>query len=77
LIGLSTGLACALLIYLWVSDKLSEDKFNENDSQRYEAMRNLNESSNGVQTYESNSDLLLPALISASITNTTKLNLYV
>ncbi|MGB3850639.1 MAG: FtsX-like permease family protein [Tunicatimonas sp.] len=38
LIGLSSGLACALLIYLWVNDELSVDKFHENDHQLYQAM---------------------------------------
>ncbi len=32
LIGLSSGLACALLIYLWVNEELSVDKFHENDT---------------------------------------------
>ena len=35
LIGLATGLASALLIYLWVNDELNMDKFNEKDSQRH------------------------------------------
>ena len=38
LIGLSTGLACTLLIYLWVTDELSFDKFHEKDSQLYQLM---------------------------------------
>jgi len=29
--GLSTGLACVILITLWVTDELSTDKFHEND----------------------------------------------
>jgi len=33
LLGLSTGLACALLIYLWVQDELNIDTFNKKDSQ--------------------------------------------
>ena len=40
LIGLSTGLACALLIYLWVNDELHVDKFNKNDSRLYQVMEN-------------------------------------
>jgi putative ABC transport system permease protein len=36
LLGLSTGMACALLIYLWVSDELSMDKFHEKDDQLYQ-----------------------------------------
>ncbi len=38
LMGLSSGLACALLIYLWVSDELSIDKFHKNDSQLFQVM---------------------------------------
>jgi len=41
LIGLSTGLACALLIYLWVSDELNFDKFHEKDSQLFVVMQNI------------------------------------
>ncbi|MEC5142131.1 ABC transporter permease [Chitinophaga sp. 212800010-3] len=40
LIGLSTGLACALLIYLWVNDELHIDKFHKNDAQLYQVMEN-------------------------------------
>ncbi|MEJ2196183.1 MAG: ABC transporter permease, partial [Ignavibacteriaceae bacterium] len=40
LIGLSTGLACALLIYLWVNDELNVDKFNKNDNRLYQVMEN-------------------------------------
>ncbi|MEM6806289.1 MAG: ABC transporter permease, partial [Bacteroidota bacterium] len=38
LIGLSTGIACALLIYLWVNDELSMDKFHEHDHRLYQVM---------------------------------------
>ena len=41
LIGLSTGLACALLIYLWVNDELSVDKFHEKDSQLYQVIEHI------------------------------------
>ena len=37
-LGLSAGLACTLLIYLWVNDELSFDKFNEKDGQLYQLM---------------------------------------
>jgi putative ABC transport system permease protein len=36
--GLSTGLACVLLITLWVADELSTDKFHENDSHLYQVV---------------------------------------
>lgn len=35
LLGLATGLASALMIYLWVNDELNMDKFNEKDSDRH------------------------------------------
>ena len=38
LIGLSTGLACTILIYLWVNDELKMDKFNKNDERLYQVM---------------------------------------
>lgn len=38
LVGLSTGLACALLIFLWVNDELSVDAFHENDDRLYQVM---------------------------------------
>ncbi|MBN8856295.1 MAG: hypothetical protein BGO55_17425 [Sphingobacteriales bacterium 50-39] len=38
LVGLSTGLACALLIYLWVSDEWHVDRFFQKDSQLFQLM---------------------------------------
>ncbi len=43
LLGLSTGMACALLIYLWVSDELSMDKFHQKDEQLYQVYLHHNE----------------------------------
>src|SRR5688500_3468229 len=43
LIGLSTGLASALLIYLWVNDELQMDKFHEKDSRLYQVMEHHKE----------------------------------
>lgn len=40
LLGLSTGLACTLLIYLWVTDELQMDKFHQNGSRLYQVMEN-------------------------------------
>lgn len=42
LIGLSTGLACSILIYLWVNDELGVDKFHENDHRLFQVMTNQN-----------------------------------
>jgi len=38
LIGLSTGLACALIIYLWVNDELAIDRFHEKNSRLFQVM---------------------------------------
>ncbi len=38
LIGLFTGLACAILIFLWVRDELQMDKFHEKDGRLYQLM---------------------------------------
>lgn len=57
LIGLSTGMACALLIYLWVSDELNVDKFHENDSRLYQVMEN-SQLEDGITTQAYTPDLL-------------------
>jgi putative ABC transport system permease protein len=41
LLGLSSGLTCALLIYLWVQDEMSIDKFHTKDARLYQVMTNL------------------------------------
>jgi hypothetical protein len=57
LIGLSSGLACALLIYLWVNDELHVDRFHANDSQLYQVMEN-NPNLDGIRTQDRTPDLL-------------------
>lgn len=49
LVGLSSGLAAAFLIFLWINDELSIDTFHANDRQLYQVMQNLNRT-NGVMT---------------------------
>src|SRR5688500_16165556 len=61
LLGLSTGLACALLIYLWVHDERSVDKFHENDSRLYLVMQNEKQP-NGIETGETTTGGLAAAL---------------
>src|SRR5687767_52635 len=43
LTGLSTGLACTFLIYLWVTDELKFDRFHKNDSQLYQILEKSTE----------------------------------
>lgn len=49
MIGLSTGLACVLLIVLWVRDELNVDKFHANHERIYQVIEHL-EFSDGVNT---------------------------
>lgn len=57
LIGLTSGLACALFIYLWVNDEKSVDKFHSLDNQLYQVMLNHEES--GILRTEEWTQILL------------------
>jgi ABC-type antimicrobial peptide transport system permease subunit len=61
LIGLSTGLACTLLIYLWVNDELSIDKFHAKESQLFQVMTN-HDNAEGIVTWEGSPGPLAEAL---------------
>lgn len=41
LTGLSMGLVCTFLIYLWVNDELKMDKFSKNDERLYQVMERI------------------------------------
>src|SRR5687768_6410707 len=62
LLGLSSGLACTLLIYLWVTDELSVDRFHQKDDQLYQVLRNV-QHPDGIKTGESTPALLGEALL--------------
>ncbi|MEM6629292.1 MAG: FtsX-like permease family protein [Bacteroidota bacterium] len=61
-IGLSTGLACVFVIYLWVKNELSMDKFHEKDSQLYQVMNNYN-GTEGIRTSQKTTMPLADALV--------------
>jgi putative ABC transport system permease protein len=61
LTGLSTGLACTLLIYMWVKDELSVDKFNEKDDRIFYAMEHRVKA-DGIWTSPRTPGLLAEAL---------------
>jgi putative ABC transport system permease protein len=61
LTGLSTGLACAMLIYLWVTDELSYDKFHASGDRLYQVMANHNQPE-GISTWNDTPGLLADAL---------------
>jgi len=49
LLGLSVGLACTLLIGLWVADEFSMERYNPNDARLYQVM-SRHKTDNGVVT---------------------------
>ena len=61
IIGLSTGLACALLIFLWVNDELGVDRFHKKDARLYKVLQN-SEFPHGIDTWERTPLLLSGAL---------------
>lgn len=62
LIGLSTGLACALLIVLWVYDEKQVDGFHANDDRLYQVMEHHIDAGE-IRTIESTSGLLGESLL--------------
>jgi putative ABC transport system permease protein len=56
-LGLSVGIACTLLIFLWVQDEWSYDRFNEKDSQLFQLMEHRR-SAQGVGISDESSGLL-------------------
>ena len=61
LVGLSTGLAAALFIYLWIEDEWNVDKYNLQDKRLYQVMQNL-KTENGIRTISGTAGLLGKAL---------------
>lgn len=64
LIGLSTGLACTLLIYLWVNSEFQINKFHEKGDRLYEILVN-NSTTSGIST-----DRATPALLPGKLAET-------
>lgn len=62
LLGLSTGLACVLFIFLWVQDELAIDQFHANESRLYQLMENVDQSG-GMITRTTTAGPTSPALM--------------
>nr|WP_226904925.1 ABC transporter permease [Pedobacter schmidteae] len=60
LIGLSTGISCALLIYLWVNDEMQMDGFH--DERLYQVMENQHVA-DGVNTIDGTPAILADAMV--------------
>ena len=61
LIGLSTGLAFALMIYLWINDEVAMDNFHESKQELYQVMQNFKEGQ-GIST-----EVATPGPLAASL----------
>ena len=61
LFGLSTGLACTMLIYLWVTDEMNTDKFHINDDRLFQIMEHQ-EYADNVMTTSSTPGILAESL---------------
>ena len=62
-LGMSTGLACALLITIWVLDELSVDRFHEKGDRLVQVLQNL-PTPNGIETDDVTQGPLAKALTS-------------
>ncbi len=61
--GLSLGLACSLLIFLWVADEFAVDTYHENYGRIYQVMEDQRYSNGQTLTTESTPGPLAPALM--------------
>jgi putative ABC transport system permease protein len=52
LVGLSAGLTCTMLIYLWINDELSKDRFHENGDRLFQVITNQDQSGDLVTVLE-------------------------
>ena len=60
-LGLSTSLACAILIYIWVSNERSMDDFHTNNARLYQVMAHI-KLPDGIHTQEVTPGMLAGAL---------------
>ncbi len=65
ILGLSSGICCAVLIWLWVADELGVDKFFPNDNRIYEVMESNRV--NGQQQMSDESSGLVADLLLAQV----------
>jgi putative ABC transport system permease protein len=57
LIGLSTGITCAVLIFLWVNDEWRMDRFNQKGDRLFQVLQNT-QTPQGIETTENTPGLL-------------------
>jgi len=63
IVGLAIGLACGILLSLWIFDEVSYDRFHENGENIYRVLENQSYSSQSMQAV-SYTHLTLPTICS-------------
>ncbi|WP_119081031.1 ABC transporter permease [Chitinophaga alhagiae] len=61
LVGLSTGLACVVLIYLWVNSELQVDRFHQDGDRLYQVMEHM-QHAHSIETARATPEPLAKAL---------------
>lgn len=62
ILGLGLGIACSLLIYLWVQDELSYDRFHEHENRLYKVMvHQLDKDGSVISSFDATPGLLAEA----------------
>lgn len=59
--GLTVGLACTLLIGLWIADELGMERYNPNDARLYQVMSNFKNEA-GIKTGSATPGMLAAAM---------------
>jgi putative ABC transport system permease protein len=62
ILGLALGMACSLLIMLWVQNELNMDKFHKNDARLYRFMENQHYTGQ-IQTFNATPGLLAEGIV--------------
>lgn len=62
ILGLSLGLACSLVILLWLQDEVTKNKFHKNGARLYRVMENQNYSGD-ISTFESTPGILAENIV--------------
>jgi putative ABC transport system permease protein len=62
ILGLALGMACSLLIMLWVQDEINMDRFHENDTRLFSVMENQHYSG-AINTYPSTPGILADNIV--------------
>lgn len=62
IVGLAFGIACSLLIFLWVDDELKMDGFHVNNDRLYKVMENQTYSGGQMYTFNSTPGPMAPVL---------------